>query len=544
MFSIKLKLFFLVLCLIYENKAQTTVRSTTTTRITSIPITITSTTPRTTTPTTAVLNIKDFNSTSNVVYWEKCGLEARTRLTRIFQSSGSLNQHQLLYNPFSNSFVYRIVQVNQNLTLSEQTFDLDFNIDGKTVFFLFDELDTISVYFGCPNSVSDSYSFSIIAPGITSIRSLELNQDTWLFATLRDVMATFACKLRQTVQVGTLIYFPTVQSSLENLQLISFNLNDTTYSLTLNRDGNVYLNASLFSKLNTKSLRTNSDIYFYFKNDSIELYDTCVVDSTKSLGVWFIKIDPKMIIETSLDYRIGNGAAKPLLDSFCSIQRISRSQILDDAIKLYETYLPTNNIIQQVEQFKSFLTVNGFSIDQLVENEPKILIASRRNPQPEFFNRGIQDYIKGFSDGQDNLWIGLDLLNKVTQLNNYILRIEAQTEYGILSEEYSYFRVGNRSSRFRIEIDDLKFREGQTFNSISGNTFSTFDYGDNRYLASEFMGGFWFSANQSITNVTCLTCLSENNTLFVSLDGSDNARVSSLKLYLKVNFFNNILRLL
>ena len=384
MISIKLNLVILALYFCCQINAQTTTRASTrlpTTTTTSFKTTTTtSTTTRPTTVSTAQSNIRDFNSTSNVIYWEKCGLEARTRIVTIFQSSGNSNQHQFLYNPFSNSFIYRIVQVNQNLTLNEQSFELPFSIDGKTIFLLFDELDTINVYFGCPNSVSGSSSISINAPGISQVRSLELVQDSWLFPSFRDLLATFGCKSRMTAQSGSLIYFPSVQSSLENLPLISYNLYDVQYSLVLNRDGNVYLNGTgAYAKLNTRTLKMNSDIYFYFRNGTLELYDTCTTDRNQSLGVWFVPINGKFSIETSLEYEIGNGAVKVLLDAFCLIQRTSKSQILDDSVRLYQTYLPLNDILQQIEQFKSFLTIVNIGIDQLIQNEPKILIASRSN---------------------------------------------------------------------------------------------------------------------------------------------------------------------
>jgi hypothetical protein len=428
--------------------------------------------------------------------------------------------------------------------LNEQIFDLPINIDGITIFFLFDELDTISVYFGCPNPSTGTTSIDINAPGISQIKSVELVEDSWLFASFRDLLATFGCKFRQTVQSGSLIYFPSVESTLENLPLISYNLNDVSYSLVLNRDGNIYMNGTgAYAKLNTKTLRLNSDIYLYFRNDTIELYDSCTVDRNQSLGSWFVPVRGKFSIETSLENRIGTGSVQVLLDAFCAIQRISKSQILDNSVRFYQSFLPSSDSLQQIERFKSFLTIGNLGIDQLIQNEPRILIASRSNPKPEFFNRGIQDYIKGFSDGQNNTWIGLDLLNKVTQSGNYILRVEADTEYGKISEEYSFFRVGNRSSDFKIELDNIIIRDGYHFNSINENTFSTYDFGNNRFLAAQYSGGFWFSSNQSIHNVSCFTCQNENNTFSVSLAGNEDLRAFNFKLYLIPSSFASSLNI-
>ena len=95
------------------------------------------------------------------------------------------------------------------------------------------------------------------------------------------------------------------------------------------------------------------------------------------------------------------------------------------------------------------------------------------------------------------------------------------------------------SSKFRIEIDDISVKQGFSFNSINGFTFSTFDFGDNRYLASVYFAGFWFSSSFSKSNKTCLTCLftDNNGAIFVQMAGYELIEAYMLKMYLVVRKF-------
>ena len=111
-------------------------------------------------------------------------------------------------------------------------------------------------------------------------------------------------------------------------------------------------------------------------------------------------------------------------------------------------------IVEQKE--KHFKDVHRLNFGQLVENEPKILIASRDHAEPEFFYKSISHYINGFSDGQANFWIGLDTLHKVTTKHEYKLRVVAYTNNNIeFVEEYLVFNVGNKSEGWRLNVAGL-----------------------------------------------------------------------------------------
>ena len=528
-----------------RSSTQTTTKLTITSRITTPTITTTVLNPSISTMSSS--NVKDINPNLNVIYWEKCGLNGRTKITKIFQSSsGSSNQHQLSYNPLTNSFNYRLVQSNSTIA-NELNIPLTFKIDGLIILFSFTQIDTISIYFGCPNYSNGFSSLYINAPGINQISRLDLiSQDALLFSSFKDALTTFGCNSKQTIQSGSILYFPYIQSSLDILPIFQFYFNESKFSLNLNtKNGNIYLNTtdnSINIQLTSKPI-LNNEVYFYFTEESLQIYDSCdSIGRNRSTSLYSISLFnfDKLIIETSLKYKLGNGVISSLLNTFCSVQ--IKIDNIDDSIRLYQTYLPSNDILNQIEQFRSFLTSglnNNLGIEELIQNEPKILFLSRdNNVDKQFFYRGIQDYINGFSDGQFNFWLGLDLLNKATNSNNYKLRIEAETKYGNIYEEYSYFKVGNKSNNFKIEINDITVKEGYSFDSIDGFTFSTFDFGDSRYLASIYFAGFWFSASSSgnQSNITCLTCLinDNNGTIFVQMAGYEKIEANLLKMYLIV----------
>ena len=499
------------------------------------------TTPRTTITTIQpIINNYQELTTSTVIYWEKSGLEARTKITKIFQSHKQENQTQFFYDPFKNNFLVKIHDTINNETVREHSIPLP-NIDGKLIFFIFDQKNKLNIYFDCPNQIKTSK----ISVQISDIKFLELFKNTWSFSSLKEALFTFKCNVRQSVQPGTIIYFNS--NSFEGLSdyvtVLSFYHGGYDYSLELYENRNIYLilNGSSRIKLNRRVLNLNSDLYLFFRMNSLEIYENCSFDKNQAIGSWNTSLfNRKLTIETQLDYKIGNGINSILINAFCSFQKSSNSSIIDDSSKLYSSFLPKSDIIQQIDLFKSYISINSLAIDELLENEQRILFASRYYSNDNFFNRGINDYINGFSDGQHNFWLGLDLLNKVTTNGNFKLRIVAVNSANIeISEEYDYFKVGNYDEKFRLFVDNLLISSSKKnlyfFNKLDRFPFSTYDFGDNKYNSLSSSSGFWFSNTNNIINTFCFTCTFNNtNSVIVSLDGIENIESFNLKMYLVV----------
>ena len=147
------------------------------------------TTPRTTITTIQpIINNYQELTTSTVIYWEKSGLEARTKITKIFQSHKQENQTQFFYDPFKNNFLVKIHDTINNETVREHSIPLP-NIDGKLIFFIFDQKNKLNIYFDCPNQIKTSK----ISVQISDIKFLELFKNTWSFSSLKEALFTFKC---------------------------------------------------------------------------------------------------------------------------------------------------------------------------------------------------------------------------------------------------------------------------------------------------------------------------------------------------------------
>ena len=154
-----------------------------------------------------------------------------------------------------------------------------------------------------------------------------------------------------------------------------------------------------------------------------------------------------------------------------------------------------------------FNSYNSLNFGNLVEIEPKILIASRDYADQEFFNRNLKEYIDGFSDGQSNFWIGLNILNKVTSVNDYKLRVVATNQDDTdFVEEYLYFRVGNYTENFKLIVKYLALGSNSYFSNNNGAEFSTYDKGPKKLLAYQNSGGYWHTDSNSY----CFTCVHKN----------------------------------
>ena len=104
-------------------------------------VTITVTLPKTTTSRSRPIlaaNEFEFNS-SIVIVWEKCGLEARTQVTQIFQSVYSKDQQVTFsYDPSINVIIYELINKANSSSSHKQVLKLP-NIAGELIFFVFNE---------------------------------------------------------------------------------------------------------------------------------------------------------------------------------------------------------------------------------------------------------------------------------------------------------------------------------------------------------------------------------------------------------------------
>ena len=209
----------------------------------------------------------------------------------------------------------------------------------------------------------------------------------------------------------------------------------------------------------------------------------------------------------------------------------AQNETNDDKINAFNTLVSTTH--------NNSLDPNSF-----IETKVKILFASRKNVLNQyFFDRSIKEYQQGFTDGKFNFWLGLDLLNELTNKHNYGLRIEFEYNRIIYKEEYSVFKVDNLTNQFKLTVttpirDYYYYNETYAPKSFLGHNiavFSTFDFGKFPHLASQFNAGFWISGGINYYCFSCTTKTESNGltlTKFILQNGQILGESAITRMYL------------
>jgi hypothetical protein len=426
----------------------------------------------------------------------------RTRPTQIFQAfkSEDLNKIELWYDPKANS-----IALNTRNSSQKQSFRLKDTID--ILFVMFNDNKQLNIYTDCPSLNRKSLIINLD----TNVDYLEVGQNSKNFSSLNDAMEAYKCKSILSVLPGTLIRFAIKESnSSTSIGLFNFLFEKETLSVNLlNRNIIITKSGLEFKTIFLRDPIHSNEIFLVFSNEGLAFYVGCPYQQEHTAFWSASYFESKLTIEVSLPYEIANAGSSILLNSFCKtnfrdgtvdVEAVSRER------KYYSRFLPTKKVIEEIEMFDHFANVD---FGNLIENEARILIASRNNSHPEFFYKGIQDYINGFSDGQQNLWIGLDSLNKLTTRFDFKLRIVVRPQTDskkTFLEEYSFVRVGNKSEGFMLSVGDLVFGGNVGyFGKNNGTNFSTFDFGD-RLMAFTHSSGYWHKADQPF----CFTCIAKS----------------------------------
>lgn len=283
----------------------------------------------------------------------------------------------------------------------------------------------------------------------------------------------------------------------------------------------------------------------------MEIFDKCpsgLRNQNSSVGSWKTTVfDQKIFIKTYRNYRSSSDVSLSVLESFCDNANLFTAAMANattcfpishnlrlnhKASDAFINYLP---LFQKVDFYQSFGLHEGHDRSVYLVNKPMILFASRDNATYKFFRRSIASYIDGFTDGQSNFWLGLDILNKLTSANSYNLRVVAQMPNRVsLMEEYSNFRVGDMKSNFKLSLGKLVSGKYANFAAYNNTEFSAMDFGD-KNLAKKYSAGFWHIQNKTY----CFSCtdklrLKVSSTI-VSLSHARTKEVFKTKMFLVAN---------
>lgn len=126
------------------------------------------------------------------------------------------------------------------------------------------------------------------------------------------------------------------------------------------------------------------------------------------------------------------------------------------------------------------------------------IVVLHRESDALSFNRTWAEYKKGFGHHDNNFFIGLDAIHKLTKDGKYKLRYEVKTKGGKWYwGEYKRVVVGNEDDLYALNVDtpsgdagELSYENGMAFTTIDrDNDKSTYSN-----CAKIGLGGWWYNA--------------------------------------------------
>ncbi|NXD39577.1 TENA protein, partial [Copsychus sechellarum] len=123
-----------------------------------------------------------------------------------------------------------------------------------------------------------------------------------------------------------------------------------------------------------------------------------------------------------------------------------------------------------------------------------IVFLRRQNGKQDFY-KNWNTYVAGFGDPEDEFWIGLENLHKITSQGQYELRVDLRDKGDTAYAVYERFSVGDAKSRYRLRVDGYSGTAGDSMTYHNGRSFSTFDKDHDSAItncALSYKGAFWY----------------------------------------------------
>ncbi|XP_062608020.1 ryncolin-1-like isoform X2 [Saccostrea cucullata] len=110
------------------------------------------------------------------------------------------------------------------------------------------------------------------------------------------------------------------------------------------------------------------------------------------------------------------------------------------------------------------------------------------------FNRNWEDYTYGFGNVNGEYWLGTQRIHQLTSQGWYELRVD-MSDFGGKRRyaEYRVFSVGDRSSRYKLTVEEYHGDAGDSMALVNGQPFVTKDR-DRHDCSKKYKSGFWYKA--------------------------------------------------
>ncbi|KAM9068553.1 tenascin isoform 8-T10 [Sarcophilus harrisii] len=123
-----------------------------------------------------------------------------------------------------------------------------------------------------------------------------------------------------------------------------------------------------------------------------------------------------------------------------------------------------------------------------------IVFLRRSNGHQDFY-QNWRTYATGFGKLEDEFWLGLDNIHKITDQGQYELRVDLQDNGETAYAIYDRFSVGDAKSRYKLKVDGYSGTAGDSMAYHNGRSFSTYDKDTDSAItncALSYKGAFWY----------------------------------------------------
>ncbi|XP_039515416.1 tenascin isoform X2 [Pimephales promelas] len=123
-----------------------------------------------------------------------------------------------------------------------------------------------------------------------------------------------------------------------------------------------------------------------------------------------------------------------------------------------------------------------------------IVFVRRQSGKVEFF-RNWKNYTAGFGDLNDEFWLGLSNLHKITSSGQYELRVDLRDKGESAYAQYDKFSVSEPRSRYKVHVGGYSGTAGDSMTYHHSRPFSTYDHDNDIAVtncALSYKGAFWY----------------------------------------------------
>ncbi|XP_041855969.1 tenascin isoform X2 [Melanotaenia boesemani] len=123
-----------------------------------------------------------------------------------------------------------------------------------------------------------------------------------------------------------------------------------------------------------------------------------------------------------------------------------------------------------------------------------IVFLRRQSGRLEFF-RNWKNYTAGFGDMNDEFWLGLSNLHKITAGGQYELRVDLRDKGETAFAQYDKFSVSEPRTRYKVHVGGYSGTAGDSMTYHHGRPFSTYDHDNDIAVtncALSYKGAFWY----------------------------------------------------